>query len=174
LVQTLDPQAEGRFLDLCTGTGDVALRIARRLDGNGIVLGIDISRGMLQKARNKQTAAPWGRVCWIQADAAALPLASRSINGAVCSHALYELKGGDRDRAIREVARAVVPGGCFCLMEHAVPTSRIARLLLGLRSLWTGSRDEAIGSTSVMQEEAGELAPGGRSWVKVLRRSRAA
>jgi ubiquinone/menaquinone biosynthesis C-methylase UbiE len=172
LVQKLEPQAGERFLDLCTGTGEVALRIARRLDGRGAVLGLDISRGMLQKARTKQKAASLNRVFWVQADAAALPLASRSITGAVCSHALYELKGEDRDRAIREVARIVIPDGCFCLMEHAVPSSRIARFLLRLRSLWIGSRSEAMRVPADLQEEADLLAPGGRSWVKVLRRSR--
>jgi demethylmenaquinone methyltransferase/2-methoxy-6-polyprenyl-1,4-benzoquinol methylase len=46
--------AEGeRAIDLCTGTGSVAVELAKRVGENGLAVGLDFSRGMLEKATEK-------------------------------------------------------------------------------------------------------------------------
>jgi demethylmenaquinone methyltransferase/2-methoxy-6-polyprenyl-1,4-benzoquinol methylase len=41
-----------RALDLCTGTGSVAIELAKQAGGKGLVVGLDFSRGMLEKAKD--------------------------------------------------------------------------------------------------------------------------
>src|SRR5919202_3133359 len=64
-----------RALDVATGTGDLALELARRVGPGGTVVGSDFSDGMLARARAKgaaQAAPDLGEVRWEHADAMAL------------------------------------------------------------------------------------------------------
>jgi ubiquinone/menaquinone biosynthesis C-methylase UbiE len=168
LVKQIAPQPRDRLLDLCTGTGEVALKLARPLEGDGQVVGLDISRGMLTRARRKQAQSGISGAFWIQGDAKRLPLKSASVTGVTCSHALYELKGPHRGQTLEEVARVLTPGGRFGLMEHAIPSDTIPRVLLRLRSIWTGGirgPQGALGSVHGLKRKAQVLAPGQRSWL---------
>lgn len=75
-------------IDLCTGTGSSALRLAR---SRIRVIGVDFSEGMLRQARRKP--AGFSGTHWIQADARALPITSGAVDGVTCSYAMYELSG---------------------------------------------------------------------------------
>jgi ubiquinone/menaquinone biosynthesis C-methylase UbiE len=70
-----------------------------------------------------------------------LPFKQSSFYGVTCSHAFYELKGEERKRAIDEVARILIDGGRFCLMEHAKPEKAFVRLLFYIRIFFLGSKD---------------------------------
>jgi len=134
--------AEGnRTLDLCTGTGSVALELARAVGEEGMVVGLDFSRGMLKKAREKSMNLNLHNLHFIEADASMLPFEGSCFNAVTCSHGFYELKGSDRKRAIEEVARVTREGGRFCLMEHAEPEGRVAKLFFYLRIRFLGSKD---------------------------------
>jgi ubiquinone/menaquinone biosynthesis C-methylase UbiE len=126
-----------RVLDVCCGTGSVILAFSRRYPG-ALASGLDFSRGMLDKAREKDLA---GRVRFVQGDAAALPFADDSFDAVTCSHALYELKGESRREALREMKRVVRPDGCVLLMEHEVPRHPVVKLLFYVRLLSMGSED---------------------------------
>jgi demethylmenaquinone methyltransferase/2-methoxy-6-polyprenyl-1,4-benzoquinol methylase len=128
-------------LDLCTGTGSVAIELANRVSRTGLVIGLDFSEGMLQKAKRKAFQLGLGQLHFVQADASHLPFGSFSFHGVTCSHAFYELKGIERREAIAEVARILVQGGSFCLMEHAKPEKFFHRLFFYVRILFLGSRD---------------------------------
>jgi len=128
-------------LDLCTGTGSVAMELAKRVSRTGLVIGLDFSEGMLQKAKRKAFQLGVGQLHFVQADASHLPFKSSSFHGVTCSHAFYELKGIERREAIAEVARILVQGGSFCLMEHAKPEKFLHRLFFYVRILFLGSRD---------------------------------
>jgi ubiquinone/menaquinone biosynthesis C-methylase UbiE len=130
-----------RALDLCTGTGSVALALARPLGERGLAVGLDFSEGMLRKAKRKASRFGMDRLHFVQADASHLPFKSSSFHGVTCSHAFYELKGEERKGAIDEVARVLVEGGRFCLMEHATPQRLLLRLLFYIRILFLGSKD---------------------------------
>lgn len=175
LVEQLAPQPGDRLLDLCTGTGDVALKVALAVGAKGQILGLDLSRGMLRKARQKQEERGISGVHWIQGNAARLPLRTGAVEGVTCSHALYEVKGSDREEALKEVVRVLAPGGRFCLMEHALPTARIPRSLLRLRSIWTGGMGTGVAlpdKVRSLHRGVYLLTPGGRSWVMVMNRVR--
>lgn len=130
-----------RILDLCTGTGSVALEFAGALGERGMVVGLDFSRGMLKKAREKSSRSNLPNLHLVEADASMLPFKDSCFNAVTCSHAFYELKGSDRKRAIDEVARVIRERGKFCLMEHAEPEGRVAKLFFYLRIRLLGSRD---------------------------------
>jgi demethylmenaquinone methyltransferase/2-methoxy-6-polyprenyl-1,4-benzoquinol methylase len=130
-----------RALDLCTGTGSAAAELARRVGENGLAVGLDFSRGMLEKAKDKALRLHLNQLHLVQANASQLPFKKSSFHGVTCSHAFYELKGDERARTINEVARVLVNGGRFCLMEHAKPQRRIPRLFFYVRILFLGARD---------------------------------
>jgi ubiquinone/menaquinone biosynthesis C-methylase UbiE len=96
---------------------------------------------MLEKAKGKALRLNAGHLYLVQANASQLPFKKSSFHGVTCSHAFYELKGEERKRAIDEVARILIDGGRFCLMEHAKPEKAFVRLLFYIRILFLGSRD---------------------------------
>jgi demethylmenaquinone methyltransferase/2-methoxy-6-polyprenyl-1,4-benzoquinol methylase len=139
-----------RVLDLCTGTGSVAAELAKRVGENGLAVGLDFSRGMLEKANNKALRLHLKQLHLVQANAIALPFKESSFHGVTCSHAFYELRVEERARAINEVARILTDGGRFCLMEHAKPEKPFVRLLFYIRIFFLGSRD----AKKFLEEEA--------------------
>jgi ubiquinone/menaquinone biosynthesis C-methylase UbiE len=130
-----------RGLDLCTGTGSVAAELAKRVGEHGLVVGLDFSRGMLKKAKKKAERLHLNQLHLVQANASQLPFKQSSLHGVTCSHAFYELKGDERKRAIDEVARILIEGGKFCLMEHAKPKRLFPRLLFYVRLFFLGAKD---------------------------------
>jgi ubiquinone/menaquinone biosynthesis C-methylase UbiE len=130
-----------RVLDLCTGTGSVAAELAKRVGESGLAVGLDFSRGMLEKAKKKALTLHLNQLHLVQANASQLPFKKSSFHGVTCSHAFYELKGDERARAINEVARILVEGGRFCLMEHAKPKRLFQRLLFYVRIFFLGAKD---------------------------------
>jgi len=130
-----------RALDFCTGTGSVAIELARQVGENGVVIGLDVSQGMLEKAKEKAKRLNLIRLFLVQASAPQLPFKNSSFRGATCSHAFYELKGEERKTAIGEVARILTKGGRFCLMEHAKPEKLFPRLLFYILIFFLGAKD---------------------------------
>jgi len=130
-----------RALDLCTGTGSVAAELAKRVGESGLAVGLDFSRGMLEKAKKKASRLHLNQLHLVQANASQLPFRRSSFHGVTCSHAFYELKGDERARAIHEVASILMRGGRFCLMEHAQPKKLFPRLLFYVRIFFLGAKD---------------------------------
>ena len=130
-----------RALDLCTGTGSVAIELAQKVGEKGLVIGLDFSRGMLDKATEKISHYKIDRLQLVQAYANKLPFKNYSFHGVTCSHAFYELKGTERTMAIDEVARILKRGGRFCLMEHAKPEKLFPQLLFYIRIFFLGAKD---------------------------------
>ncbi|HUL36933.1 MAG TPA: class I SAM-dependent methyltransferase [Thermodesulfobacteriota bacterium] len=128
-------------LDLCTGTGSVAIELAKQVGEKGLIVGLDFSQGMIEKARKKAKNLTINQLHLVQANASQLPFKKSSFHAVTCSHAFYELKGDERAKAINEVARVLTDGGRFCLMEHAKPQRWISRLFFYVRIFFLGARD---------------------------------
>jgi ubiquinone/menaquinone biosynthesis C-methylase UbiE len=114
LVALAAPTEGMRVLDAATGTGHAAIAAARTA---GHVVGVDISGGMLERAR----AAGGTAIELVQADAAALPgFADSSFDLVLCSAGLLYLPV---DTALREWHRLLVPGGRvgFSTMREGFP-----------------------------------------------------
>jgi demethylmenaquinone methyltransferase/2-methoxy-6-polyprenyl-1,4-benzoquinol methylase len=112
--------AGARVLDVATGTGDLALELARRVAPGGEVVGADFSEGMLDRARAKAERHPGPvrpRFEW--ADATALPYAEDSFDAATVGFGVRNFD--DLPRGLAEMARVVRPGGRVVVLEITTP-----------------------------------------------------
>ena len=100
-------------LDVCCGTGDLAIELARRV-GTGEVIGSDFSEEMLEHARVKAPELQWE---W--ANALELPYASGRFHAATVGFGARNFS--DLDRGLAEMARVVRPGGRVVVLEITTP-----------------------------------------------------
>jgi demethylmenaquinone methyltransferase / 2-methoxy-6-polyprenyl-1,4-benzoquinol methylase len=107
-----------RALDVATGTGDLALELARRVGPAGEVVGSDFSEGMLEHAQRKGAAA--ANVRFEQANALALPYADGEFAAATVGFGARNFS--DLERGLTEMARVVRPGGRVVVLEITSPT----------------------------------------------------
>jgi ubiquinone/menaquinone biosynthesis C-methylase UbiE len=133
----LETKPTPSILDVCCGTGSVVLAFAEHRP-DALLVGYDFSRGMLRRARDKNTAT--GAV-FVEGDAAELPFSDNSFDVVSCSHALYELKGQAREKTLWEMKRVIHPDGVVLLMEHEVPSHPFVRFLFNVRLISLGSND---------------------------------
>jgi demethylmenaquinone methyltransferase/2-methoxy-6-polyprenyl-1,4-benzoquinol methylase len=107
-----------RALDVCCGTGDVALALART---GAQVTGLDFSPEMLAVARRRaQTSnAP---VEFVQGDALALPFADATFDAVTISYGLRNL--ADFAAGLAEMARVLRPGGRLVVLDFGKPARR--------------------------------------------------
>lgn len=80
-----------KILDIATGTGLVAIEAAQLVGSEGRVVGVDISAGMLNQARQTIEAAGLNNIEVYQVDAEALNFADNSFNVILCCSALIYL-----------------------------------------------------------------------------------
>ncbi|MEJ7782991.1 MAG: bifunctional demethylmenaquinone methyltransferase/2-methoxy-6-polyprenyl-1,4-benzoquinol methylase UbiE [Solirubrobacteraceae bacterium] len=110
-----------RALDVATGTGDLAIELARRVGPNGEVVGSDFSEGMLERARDKappaRRASAQLRFEW--GDAQALPYADASFAAATVGFGARNF--ADLEAGLGEMARVVRPGGRVVVLEITQP-----------------------------------------------------
>jgi demethylmenaquinone methyltransferase/2-methoxy-6-polyprenyl-1,4-benzoquinol methylase len=119
----------GTVLDICCGTGDIALAFRRRTDAR--VVGVDFSREMLAVARRKAGSAKGGRaIGLVCADALALPAADGSFGVATMGFGLRNLS--DYGGGIAEAVRVLIPGGRLLILEFAPPAHRAVLFLYRL------------------------------------------
>jgi demethylmenaquinone methyltransferase/2-methoxy-6-polyprenyl-1,4-benzoquinol methylase len=107
-------------LDVCCGTGDLALALAGRVSPGGHVVGCDFSEPMLDLAREKAAARGATGVRFEWADALALPYDSGRFDAATVGFGVRNL--ADLDRGLREIARVLAPGGRLVILEITQPT----------------------------------------------------
>jgi len=154
-------------VDLCTGTGSSALRMAEEYKEARIV-GIDFSKGMLRQARRKSSQE--ANVLWIQGDVSQLPVSSGSVDRVTCTYAMYELPGPTREETMKEVVRVLRPGGMFVMMEHLPPNRPFIKLLylirihaLGTKSTRSFAGAEEKELAEVFTEVGSAVEDGGRT-----------
>jgi demethylmenaquinone methyltransferase / 2-methoxy-6-polyprenyl-1,4-benzoquinol methylase len=105
-------------LDVCCGTGDLALELYRRVGPAGRVVGLDFSAPMLELAERK-SAAQDAAVEWVQGNALDLPFPDSTFDAATVGFGVRNV--ADLGRAIAEMARVVRPGGAVAILEITTP-----------------------------------------------------
>ena len=122
-VRSLRLGDKPRVLDLATGTGDLAIDIARLTPG-AIVVGLDPSPGMLAIAHDKVEARGFAdRISLVEGDAQVLPFADNEMDAATIAFGIRNVP--DRAKALREMARVVRPGGRVAVLELGEPRTGV-------------------------------------------------
>jgi len=108
-----------RILDGCTGTGDQAILLARE-PGVEEVVGVDASKGMIDRARVKtDRASVIADLRYREADMYRLPFPDDYFDAISISFGFRNLKR--YEDALREMLRVLRPGGCIAILEFAPP-----------------------------------------------------
>ncbi len=107
-------------LDVCTGTGDLAFELQRRVGESGRVVGSDFSERMLDLAREKASSpAGSGAPMFEWADALDLPYGDAEFDAVTVGFGVRNL--ADLDAGLAELARVIRPGGRLVILEITQP-----------------------------------------------------
>lgn len=140
-----------RALDVCTGTADFALELARRVGRSGQIVGTDFSLPMLRLGADKARRHAGGDVRLALADTQQLPFSDGVFDAVTVAFGIRNV--ADPARSIAEMARVTRPGGRVVLLEFNRPTNpaiaaafrlysfgvmpRLGGLLAGQRAAYT-------------------------------------
>ncbi len=118
----------GVALDVCTGTADLAIELARQYPHASRILGADFSLPMLRLGVHKLTRARLSPFISLQAASAEkLPYRDNSFDGVTVAFGIRNVS--DRKQALAEMVRVVRPGGRVILLEFTDPPGRLFGLL---------------------------------------------
>jgi len=113
-----------RILDVCTGTGDMALELSRYWKGEAGIDGLDFSGELINLGRRKvEKANLQGVITFRQGNAETLPYESLQYDAVTITFGLRNIN--DRLKALKEFYRVTKPGGCFVCLEFSQPVNPI-------------------------------------------------
>jgi demethylmenaquinone methyltransferase/2-methoxy-6-polyprenyl-1,4-benzoquinol methylase len=129
-VRSLRLTGGERVLDLCTGTGDLAMVAMRSQPGPDRVVGVDFAGAMLRVAHTKlERAGLSRRVALVRGDATCLPIVAASVDAVTIAFGIRNIERGEQ--ACAEMRRVLKPGGRLAMLEFAVPTAPVWRQWYG-------------------------------------------
>ena len=118
------PSSGGRFLDVATGTADMALEILRQKGAGASVAGVDLSVEMMRVGQEKCARAGQSRsVAFLRAPGECLPFRDASFDSACVAFGIRNVV--DRERGLRVMCRAVRPGGHVVVLEFSSPPGTV-------------------------------------------------
>jgi demethylmenaquinone methyltransferase/2-methoxy-6-polyprenyl-1,4-benzoquinol methylase len=119
-IRSLELTGHEVLLDVCTGTGDVALEARRVASGAARVVGVDFAGAMLAIGwRKVRAAGESNRILLVQGDATRLPVSDVSVDAATVAFGIRNVERPDA--ACSEMARALRPGGRLAILEFGEP-----------------------------------------------------
>ena len=115
-----------KIMDVATGTGDLAIAMAKRVDRTQI-LGVDLSEEMLAVARRKvEKQGLEERIMLEKGDAENLDMVtSESIDAATVAFGVRNFE--NIERGLKEIYRTLKPGGKLVVLEFSMPKNRLVR-----------------------------------------------
>jgi len=118
------PRPSGAILDVCTGTGDLALAYRAKAGPGVRVVASDFCRPMLDRgiAKSAKTGAA---IEWVEADAMALPFPNAAFDLVTVAFGLRNI--ADTSRGLAEMARVCKPGGRLAILEFSLPLNPLVR-----------------------------------------------
>jgi demethylmenaquinone methyltransferase/2-methoxy-6-polyprenyl-1,4-benzoquinol methylase len=128
LVQAADSSNVNLVLDVATGTGLVASRLAKKIGNNGLVVGVDLTLPMLRTAKATLDSKGQSRSTdWILARAENLPFRADVFGATTISLALRNVS--DAQKTISEMSRVTVSNGLVASLDFARPLHTVQRFL---------------------------------------------
>jgi demethylmenaquinone methyltransferase/2-methoxy-6-polyprenyl-1,4-benzoquinol methylase len=117
-IQKLKPHKPKLILDIATGTGDFAIAAARIK--NAIVIGIDISQGMLEVGQKKLEKRDLTETIeLLKADSENLPFDNDKFDAAIVGFGVRNFE--NLKKGLTEINRVLKPGGVFYVLEFSKP-----------------------------------------------------
>jgi demethylmenaquinone methyltransferase/2-methoxy-6-polyprenyl-1,4-benzoquinol methylase len=119
-VRAVPPRNQRDILDVCTGTGDLALAYWKAARGEARIVAADFCHEMLAIGRRKARALRADhQVGFVEADTMRLPLASNQFD--IVSVAFGLRNVADTDAGLAEMVRVCAPGGRVAVLEFSTP-----------------------------------------------------
>lgn len=120
VVKIIKNQNPETVLDIATGTGDLAIMMAKSTDAK--ITGFDLSAGMLEVGRKKIAELNLGnRIEMIQGDAEKMPFEDNSFDCITVAFGVRNFE--DLKKGLDEIYRVLKPGGKFVILEFSQPQS---------------------------------------------------
>lgn len=115
----------GYVLDIATGTGDLAILMAERLDGSHVT-GVDLSEGMIEIGRRKVAERGLdGRISLTTGDCLALPFPDNTFDCITCAYGVRNFE--NLAAGYKEMERVLHPGGLLVVLELSTPPSPVVK-----------------------------------------------
>ncbi len=115
----------GYVLDIATGTGDLAILMAERLDGSHVT-GVDLSEGMIEIGRRKVAERGLdGRISLTTGDCLALPFPDNTFDCITCAYGVRNFE--NLAAGYKEMERVLRPGGLLVVLELSTPPSPVVK-----------------------------------------------
>ena len=122
-----------RILDLCGGTGDLAILAAKKLNHSGQVVVYDINRAMIQAGLHKVLHTPIEKqIQYIQGDAENISFPDRYFDSSMVGFGIRNVT--DIEKGFAEMYRILKPGGKMMCLEFSKPTAPFFRWLYDMYS----------------------------------------
>lgn len=121
-VRKVAPSGAAPILDVCTGTGDLALSYLKKAGGKTQVVGADFTHEMLQLALKKNTSS---QLTFLEADTQELPFGDNQFQ--IVSVAFGLRNVADTRQGLKEMIRVCQPGGQVAVLEFSMPTNPLFR-----------------------------------------------
>lgn len=131
VVKSVKASSPQTILDIATGTGDLAIQMAKSTDAK--ITGFDLSAGMLEVGRKKVKEEGFeNRIEMIQGDAENMPFADNSFD---CITVAFGIRNFENlEKGLNDIYRVLKPGGKFIILEFSQPESFPMKQLYGFYS----------------------------------------
>lgn len=133
-IDSTNPKKGDSALDLCSGTGDLAIMLADKVGENGSVTAVDYTPAMIEVGKYKVSKnGVSNRINWVVSDVHELPLPDNTFDTLTIATATRHL---DLDIAFREMYRVLKPGGRIACLDFFQPPNPIFKKLYDFYSYW--------------------------------------
>tara|TARA_Y100001970_G_scaffold184618_1_gene224563 strand:- start:4702 stop:5406 length:705 start_codon:yes stop_codon:yes gene_type:complete len=123
LLDWIKPSKDLNFLDMSSGTGDVAKAFLESVNNEGKVICVDPNINMIKTAKKKMSG--FKNVDWICAAAEKLPIKSETVDIYVVSFGIRNFQ--DINKSLKEALRVLKPGGRFVCLEFSKVENEFAK-----------------------------------------------
>lgn len=149
-VRSLIPFAPRTLLDIAVGTGDLALDLAQGISSLQSIIGVDISKEMLECGRRKVAEAKVAiPITLEEADCASLPFADGSFDAITCAFGVRNFE--QLEVCLGEMYRVTAEGGHVAILELSVPRNSLLRMGY---TVWTRTFIPTVGTLVAHNREA--------------------
>ena len=122
-VKWSEAKAGDNALDVCCGSGDLALLLAKKVGKSGRVTGLDFACEQLAIAQKRQMVqCPASSMTWLEGDALSLPFHSNQFDCATMGYGLRNVT--NIPRCLREIHRVLKPGAKAAVLDFHRPSSK--------------------------------------------------